>query len=126
MASLAFRVWGVLAAGVCVVLSGCTVGYTADVRNTTPQPISAQLVRADPSGQDLPIVTKRIGPGDRDGLSKYNIPDNWQVYLLIDAVGNPGAPARMNLGPGMTIVNVHQEGTSQTGPLSLEQVPTGR
>lgn len=109
-------------AAMVIVMSGCTVGYTADVRNTTTQPIQAALVRADGSGQPIVIASERLGPGNRAQVSRYNVPDGWMVYLEVDAMGNPGQARRMDLKPGTTTVKVSQDPPGPQGRLSIEPV----
>ncbi len=101
---------------------GCTVGYTADVHNTTAQPIGVALMRADPSGQPGVLATERLGPGNRAQMSRYGVSDNLKVYLEVDAQGNPGYPAQMDLLPGLTVVKVTQDGNLPTGKLRVEQI----
>ncbi len=103
-------------------LAGCSAGYIADVRNSTPQPLGARLIRADRSGQDALLAEDRLGPGDRKAVGRYRVPAAWSVYLEVDTQGHTGAPARLDLTPGTTKVNVVQEGPSQTGPLRIEVV----
>lgn len=105
-----------------LVLTGCTVGYTADVRNDTAQPIVAYLVRGDSSGQSNALALQRIGPNSRGELSRYNVPDGWKIYLQVDAQGNPGYPAQLDVLPGLSVVRVTQDGNLPTGKMRLERV----
>lgn len=105
-----------------VALTGCTVGYTADIRNDTAQPVVAQLVRADASGQPNAIDTQRIAPNSRGELSRYNVPDGWRLFVQVDALGNPGYPTQMDVHPGLTVLRVTQDGNVPTGKLRMERV----
>ncbi|MBM4109169.1 MAG: hypothetical protein FJ255_10235 [Phycisphaerae bacterium] len=112
---------GALAAG---ALTGCTTSYQVDVRNHTPQPVVVAIFQATGGGQQLAISPgKRIGPGDRDALATRAVPQDWVVFVQADTPGNPGHPARLDLAPGLTAVDVTQEGAGQTGPLRLRTAP---
>ncbi len=112
------KIAGVLLAA--AVLGGCKSGYVADVRNNSPEPLYAQLVRAGGAGKNVVVAEERIPPGDRKGVSKYAVPDDWALYLSIDSVGNPGSPQQINLTPGTTIVTVTKDGS---GKLRVDWVP---
>lgn len=113
-----------LLAGAAIVLGGCTTSYQVDVRNTTPQPVVVSLFQAQGGGQQVLVAPpKRIGPGDRDALGTAAVPQKWIVFLQADTPGNPGYPATLDLQPGLTVVNVSQEGQGQTGPVRLQTVP---
>lgn len=102
------------------LLGGCTT-YMADVRNKTPQPLVAELVCSNPSKPSKALLARqRIAPGDRAGLLRNDLPHDWHVFLQVDTEGNPGTPAKLNLGPGTTVINVTQEGEGQNGALKLE------
>lgn len=101
---------------------GCTVGYVVDVRNQTAQPVTAEVMRMDTSGQNMLLARTRIDPGGREATGRYNVPDSARVYVEVDVLGNPGAPARMTLLPGKTIVNVNQNPPGPTGKLTIEEV----
>jgi hypothetical protein len=104
-------------------LAGCTTGYQVDVRNTTPQPVVVSLFQAQGGGQQVLVAPPRwIGPGDRDGLATNAVPQKWIVFVQADTPGNPGFPARLDLQPGLTVVNAVQDGEGQTGPLRLQTV----
>jgi hypothetical protein len=103
---------------------GCTTSYQVDVRNQTPQPVVVAIFQARGGGEATAITPARwIGPGDRDGLATRAVPQDWAVFVQADTPGNPGHPARLDLAPGLTAVNVLQEGANQTGPLRLHVAP---
>lgn len=111
----------VAAAGLAMVtLAGCKTAYVADVRNDSGEPIYAQLIRAGGAGRNVPVSQERIAPGDRKGVAKYEVPDDWALYLSVDSVGNPGYPQEFNLTPGTTIVTVTRD---TNGRLRLDAMP---
>lgn len=112
---------GVAGAGVAL-LGGCTVGYQADVRNDTAQPIGVAIVHASGSGQPNSLALQRIAPNSRGQVVRYGVPSDWTVYLEADAQGNPGWPVRYDLKPGLTVVRVTQDGNVPTGKIHIEQV----
>jgi hypothetical protein len=109
----------VLAAGT-VFLGGCKTSYVADVRNESPEPVYAQLVRNAGAGNNTILTQERIPPGDRRGVARYQVPEDWAVFLSVDTVGNAGYPQQFNLTPGTTIVTVTKD---QNGRLRLDAVP---
>lgn len=102
------------------LLAGCKTSYVADVRNDSPEPVYAQLVRNAGAGNNVVVAQERIPPGDRKGVAKYQVPDDWALYLSVDTVGNPGYPQQFNLTPGTTIVTVTKDAN---GRLRLDAVP---
>lgn len=114
------RLFGVAVAGVALALAGCKSGYVADVRNDSGEPIYAQLVRAGGAGKHVVVAEERIPPGDRRGVAKYAVPDEWAMFLSVDTPGNDGAPQQVNLTPGTTIVTVTRE---PSGKLRIDWVP---
>lgn len=105
-------------------LAGCTTSYQVDVRNQTPQPVVVAIFQASGGGQQSAISPgKRIGPGDRDAVYTRKVPQDWVVFVQADAPGNPGYPAKLDLAPGLTVVDITQEGVDQTGPLRLRTAP---
>jgi len=120
------RIGGALRAGlasaILPALVACTVGYQADVRNDTAQPISVAIVHGDSTGQPNALAMQRIGPNSRAQVVRYGVPHDWTVYLQADAQGNPGWPVQMDLKPGLMVVRVTQDGNVPTGKLHMEQV----
>lgn len=112
-------VGGFVAAG-ALVLAGCKTSYVADVRNDSPEPVYAQLVRNAGAGNNTILTQERIAPGDRKGVARYQVPDDWAIFLSVDTVGNPGYPQQFNLTPGTTIVTVTKD---QAGKLRLDAIP---
>jgi hypothetical protein len=107
---------------VLAVMGGCQVGYQADVRNDTAQPIGVAIVRADASGQSNNLAVQRIAPNSRGRVIRNGVPHDTKVYLEADAQGNPGYPVQMDLVPGLTVVRVTQEGNVPTGKLRMEKI----
>jgi hypothetical protein len=105
-------------------LGGCTyyVGYTADVRNETAQPVVATLMLANANGQPTELAGEGLGPGNRGEVVRYNVLNTYHVYLQVDAQGNPGYPAQMDLKPGLTVVKVLQDGNVPYGKLHLDRL----
>ncbi|XVJ60856.1 MAG: hypothetical protein HEQ23_16275 [Tepidisphaera sp.] len=114
------RALGVAAAGLALALAGCKSGYVADVRNDSGEPLYAQLVRAGGAGNNVVVAEERIPPGDRRGVAKYAVPDEWAMFLSIDTPGKGGPPQQVNLTPGTTIVTVTKD---QSGRLRIDWVP---
>ncbi len=108
-----------------VTLGGCQQNsFSADVRNQTPQPLGAAISVTDNNGKSSVVAQKRIGPGDRATLATpRSIAQDWKAFITIDTPGNTGYPASLQLVPGHSVFNVHQQGDAQTGKLSLEEVP---
>lgn len=102
------------------VLAGCKTSYVADVRNDSPEPVIAQLVRNAGAGNNVVVSQERIPPGDRKGVAKYQVPDDWALFLSVDTMGNPGFPQQFNLTPGTTIVTVTKDAN---GKLRLDAIP---
>lgn len=114
-----------LLAAVATTLGGCQYNsFSADVRNQTPQPLGAAISVTDNNGKTSVVAQKRIGPGDRGTVAApRNIAQDWKAFITIDTPGNPGYPASLQLVPGHSVFNVHQQGDAQTGKLSIEEVP---
>lgn len=117
-------VTGVLIA--CGALGGCTVGYQADVRNDTAQPIGVAIIRADASGQSNNLAVTRIAPKSRGKLVRNGVPHDMKVYLEADAMGNPGYPVQLDLKTGLTVVRVTQDGDVPTGKMRMERIEDGQ
>jgi hypothetical protein len=115
-----FRLACPLLAPIALVFGGCQTTYTADIRNNAPQPIYAELVKAGGPGHSRVLSRERIGPGDRGGIHSADIPQDWPIYVQIDAVNNPGYPQQLNLAPGVTIITVTQDGTGAAARLRIE------
>lgn len=114
-----------LVAVVVSTLGGCQRNsFAADIRNQTPQPVGAALSIIDNNGKASTVAQKRIGPGDRAQLAApRSVPLDWRASIVIDTPGNTAYPATLQLAPGLTVLNVHQQGDGQVGKLSLEEVP---
>lgn len=119
---VAGKVWVTALGATALALGGCTVGYQADVRNDTAQPIGVAIIRADASGQPSNLAVQRIGPNSRAKVVRYAVPHDVKVYLEADALGNPGYPAQLDLQTGLTVVRVTQEGNVPTGKIRLERI----
>jgi len=106
----------------CLGLGGCYSTYVADVRNSTPQPVYAELVHNGGAGNTTVLARERIAPGDRRGL-QVRVSNDWPMFLQVDTPGNTAAAQQFNLTPGTQIVEVSQEGPNQTGRLRLDGLP---
>ncbi len=101
----------------CAAMGGCQTSYAADIRNTTPQPVYAQLM--EQFDQTATVrASDRLGPGDRKGLGPV-IAREGRAFLVVDTVGNPGTPVRVPLAVGTTVVEVAQTGDQAAGPLEI-------
>ncbi|MGH7244812.1 MAG: hypothetical protein ACREJD_15470 [Phycisphaerales bacterium] len=119
----AARIALVVGAGAVISgLSACAVGYSADVRNDTAQPVWVAIVHGSPGGQGNSLAAQRIGPNSRGRVVRNGVPYDWPVYLEADALGNPGWPKQLALQPGLMVVRVTQEGNVPTGRLHMEQI----
>src|SRR5262245_33877814 len=98
---------GILAGLAGCALGGCQTSYSADLRNTTPQPLYAQIMEQFDNGATARAGI-RLGPGDRGGLGPV-IAREGRAYLLVDTTPNPGTPVTVPLAPGTTIAEVHQQ-----------------
>src|SRR5262245_10046281 len=81
--------------GCATMSTGCQTSYAADVRNTTPQPVYAQLMERLDSGA-MARAAIRLGPGDRGGLGPV-IARTGHAYLVVDTTPNPGTPVSVGL-----------------------------
>lgn len=117
---------GMCMASVCLVgatLAGCQADYGADVRNTTPQPVYAQLLVRSGGGESV-VLQKRLGPGDRGYLGPVRASDKpGRVSVAVDSLPNPVRPATLDLLPGTTFVDVLQDGDRTAGALRLSPKP---
>lgn len=103
-------------------MGGCYSTYVADVRNKTPQPVYAELVRNGGAGNTVILAKERIPPGDRMGLT-VRVPDEWPIFLQVDTPGNTAGMPQFNLTPGTQIVEVTQDGPNQTGKVRIDPLP---
>ncbi len=108
--------------GACVLaLPGCHSGYDVDVRNMTDQPVVASIITDGGSGAHL-VTNARLGPGDRAGL--YAQTDGRQpIWVEADFGHNTGFPAKLNLFPGRTVINVRSQGVGANGKPLIEELP---
>ena len=103
-------------------LAGCETTYSADIRNQTPQPLFAEIISFDQWGNAYPMAATRLGPGDRAGLGPVRIKKERLVTLQLDTVPNPQRPARVDMRPGVTTVEVTQQGAQTSGPLQVREL----
>ena len=109
-----------LASVAIAALGGCYNTYSADVRNTTPQPVYMQLVKT--GGAPNLLRSARLGPGDRGSIGPVTIDQRDLVRLVIDTGPNPNRPLTLDLRPGLNVYEVQQEGTMTSGPLRVREI----
>jgi hypothetical protein len=103
-----------------LVLGGCYNTYSADVRNTTPQPVYMQIVKT--GGAPNLLRSARLGPGDRGSIGPVTVDQRDLVRLVIDTGPNPNRPLTLDLRPGLNVYEVQQEGTMTAGPLRVREI----
>ena len=104
------------------LLTGCTTGYSADVRNQTPQSLFVDAYYVTPQGERIGLGGARLGPGDRGGLGPYAVRNDALVSVSIDTVPNPQRPAIVDLRPGLNALEVTQGGDKMSGPLQVREL----
>ncbi len=87
------------------ILSGCT--YSADVRNTTGQPVLVRMLQIDPIQPDWELASQRIGPGEYARLGPARVPFEL-VVVEVGAQVDHTVPARYKMTPGTTRLDVGQ------------------
>ncbi len=102
---------------VCAAMGGCQTSYAADIRNTTPQPVYAQLMERFDEGSTV-RSSVRIDPGSRAGMGPV-IAREGRAYLVVDTIPNPGTPVTVPLAVGTTVLEVIQRGEAISGPLEI-------
>ncbi len=108
--------------GGIALLTGCTTGYSADVRNQTPQPLFVDAYYVTPQGERIGLGNARLGPGDRGGLGPYAVPNDALASVSIDTVPNPQRPAIVDLRPGLNAMEVTQGGDKTSGALQIREL----
>lgn len=110
-----------LAVAGCVgLLAGCQAGYSADIRNKTPQPLYAQVVDIS-TNPSVVRGSTRIPPGSRGGLGPYMIVVG-KAILVVDTLPNPSTPRQIPMGEGTTTVEVQQLGDNAAGELDVRLI----
>ena len=102
------------------VSAGCQASYAADIRNSTPQPVYAQIMEQFDNGAS-PRASVRLGPGDRGGVGPVMCREG-RAFLVVDTVPNPTTPVSVGMAVGTTIVEVVQEGKETTGPIQVRVI----
>ncbi len=110
-----------LAATVCTLVGGCSSTYSVDVRNQTPQVLFVQ-VATQRGAQTETLGLRRLGPGDRGGLGPFTVAPSAVVLTSVDTTPNPGRAPELILRPGLSVLEVFQEGNQSAGPLRLREV----
>lgn len=116
------RTLGAAAILATALLTGCTTSYSVDIRNQTPQPVFADVYYVTPQGQRIGLGGTRLGPGDRQGVGPFEVRNDALVTLSLDTVPNPQRPALTDLRPGLTAVEVTQQGDKTAGPLQVREL----
>jgi len=127
------RRWPLALAGISSLaalgLGGCKSGYSADVRNGTPQPLYVQVLTRNNAGT-MTIGSQRLGPGDRRGMGPYTVDQREVVWLRLDTLPNPQRPVEMTLRPGLSVLEVTQavdeSGSTTAGPLLIREIGGGQ
>lgn len=98
--------------GMAAALAGCT--YSADVRNTTGQPVMVRMLQLDAVQPDWELASQRIAPGEYAKLGPSRVP----FQRVVIEVGNQVAhsvSARYSITPGTTRLDVGQTASSEPG-----------
>lgn len=98
-------------------MSGCQASYATDIRNTTPQPLYAQLMEQFDKSATV-RASVRLGPGDRGALGPV-VAREGRAFLVVDTHPNPGTPVTVPLAVGTTALEVIQRGEEMSGPLEV-------
>jgi hypothetical protein len=90
--------------------AGCT--YTADVRNTTDEPVFVQMVQVDAIQPDWVLATARIAPGEYAKLGPARVPFQ---RVMIDAgdQSKKSVNARLRVRSGTTKLDVGSKPSSE-------------
>ena len=91
---------------------GCT--YTADVRNTTNEPVFVQMLQIDPIQPDWVLASARIAPGDYAKLG----PKRVAFERVVVDVGNQkkqSVNGRMRIRTGTTKLDVSSKPSEEAG-----------
>ncbi len=97
---------------IAAAMSGCT--YSADVRNTTGQPVMVRMLQLDAVQPDWELASQRIAPGEYAKLGPSRVP----FQRVVVEVGNQVAhsvPARYSITPGTTRLDVGQTASTEPG-----------
>lgn len=84
-------------------LAGCT--YTADVRNTTSEPVFVQMVQLDAIQPDWVLASARIAPGDYAKLGPARVPFQ-RVAVDVGNQAEKSVKGRTTIRPGTTMLDV--------------------
>ena len=109
-----------LLASAALVAGGCQASYAVDMRNTTPQPVYAQLLEEFDTNTVM-RSSVRIAPGDRGGLGPV-IAREGRAFVIVDTLPNPTTPVRVPLAIGTTVMEIIQTGNETTGPLEIRLI----
>jgi hypothetical protein len=95
-----------------LVLAGCT--YTADVRNTTSEPVFVQMLQIDPIQPDWVLATARIAPGQYAKLGPRRVPFE-RVVVDVGNQKQKSVNARLRIRTGMTKLDVGSRPSEDPG-----------
>jgi hypothetical protein len=107
--------------GAALGLGGCRSSYALDVRNQTPQVLYAQVLSKNNAGTQV-LGTRRLGPGDRAGLGPWTLDSREVVWAQFDTNPNPERAPELTLRPGLSVLEVTQDGTATAGPLRVREI----
>ncbi len=114
---------GVLALG-GLTLGGChRADVSADVHNTTPQPLFVEIYVKGNFGREATLeASRRLGPGDRalvGPVRQVGFPPG--AFVRMDTRPNPSLPLELELNEGTNFLRVRQEGDGTAGRLMADE-----
>lgn len=102
-------------------LAGCKSSYALDVRNASPQPLYVAVLSKNNAGT-LALGRARLGPGDRGGLGPFTVAQSEIVWAQFDTQPNPERAPELTLRPGLSVIEVTQDGNATAGPLRVREI----
>lgn len=96
------RIMSLMGAG-ALALQGCT--YSADVRNTTSQPVFVQMLQVDPIQPDWVLASARVAPGEFVTLGPKRVPFQ-RVVIDVGNRAEKSVNGRTTISPGLTRLDV--------------------
>jgi hypothetical protein len=103
-----------------LALAGCQSSYSLDVRNTSTQPATLQVLSRNADGAQL-LTTRRYGPGDRGSIGPFTLDGREIVWVRATTAPSPERPAELTLRPGLTVLEVTPAG-GPSDPVRLREL----